>query len=157
MLFRDIIMESEYDPLADAAARNVKTTVFGKDDPSRRATHRKKEEDTIMGQLTEGFRVKDMLAPTYWGEGIIDATPFGHFTSTHGHNDTETDTVRKVNKNQTSNLPLGQFNVVNDSCYTDQEFGLGKGKRTVFENPYRVDAALVEKKDYQEPIIFNQQ
>lgn len=150
MLFRDIIMESEYDPLADAAARNIKTVSNANDDPSRRATQRKKEEDTTMGKLSAEFRVKNMLSPTSWGTGIIEATPFGHFNTDQKE--------RKVNKGQVSTVHVGQFDVANDQTLTEKEFRMnnGRGKRTSFENPYQVDVALVEQKDHQTPIIFNQ-
>ncbi|KAG6963437.1 hypothetical protein JG687_00006569 [Phytophthora cactorum] len=89
-LFRDIIIESEYNPLSDAKFINHRAKL---DDPVKRAIRRREEEDAIArdganmsneaGDLPvlSGQNVgrSDNLDVKLWSKGEFESTPYGYF------------------------------------------------------------------------------
>lgn len=77
-LFRDIIIESEYDPLV-AREHTIKYHVTTDDDPVKLEVNKfKREQQTLPGEFKESRELgRVTLPPTMWDK--LEATPYGRF------------------------------------------------------------------------------
>jgi len=120
-LFRDIIIEGEYDPMPYAAA-GVRYSLKKVRDPVKLELLKAEEEDNaIPGAFTEKRQVgRDTLHPTQWSK--IDATPY---------DSRRWDPSRKAKQNKghaSAGLPLDDYHFERGAKVTDREFP--KTKRT---------------------------
>ncbi|KAL4116511.1 hypothetical protein PRIC2_011964 [Phytophthora ramorum] len=137
-LFRDIIIESEYNPLSDAKFLNHRAKV---DDPVKRVLRRREEEDAIardganMSNENGGERpvVKehfvgrpDNLDVKLWSNGVFESTPYGYF-----HKMMNSTASSEGSKTYASQVKLDHYNIEKGPEILRQE--LPKGKRTNFD------------------------
>ncbi|KAF1784925.1 hypothetical protein GQ600_7890 [Phytophthora cactorum] len=136
-LFRDIIIESEYNPLSDAKFINHRAKL---DDPVKRAIRRREEEDAIArdganmsneaGDLPvlSGQNVgrSDNLDVKLWSKGEFESTPYGYF-----HKMMNSTASSDGSKTYASHVKLDHYNIEKGPEVLRQE--LPKGKRTNFD------------------------
>ncbi|KAG1707867.1 hypothetical protein DVH05_024518 [Phytophthora capsici] len=137
-LFRDIIIESEYNPLNDAKFINHRAKV---DDPIKRVMRRREEEDAIardganMSNESGGDRPvlkeqyvgrPDNLDVKLWSKGVYESTPYGYF-----HKMMSSTASSEGSKTYASRVKLDHYNIEKGSEVLRQE--LPKGKRTTFD------------------------
>jgi hypothetical protein len=137
-LFRDIIIESEYNPMSDAKFLGHRAKV---DDPVKRVIRRREEEDAIardganMSSDNVGDRpvVKeayvgrpDNLDVKLWSKGVFESTPYGYF-----HKMMSSTASSEGSKTYASRVKLDHYNVEKGPEVLRQE--LPKGKRTNFD------------------------
>ena len=123
-LFRDIIIESEYDPLV-YSRRGVRYSQKGLRDPVKLELQKAADEaSAIPGQAMFGqTRVgRDTLEPTLWDR--LDATPYGHFNKMMA----AADGAPRGSSAQRSRINFDHFNVETGRAVMDRE--LPKPKRT---------------------------
>ncbi|CAK4997452.1 unnamed protein product [Aphanomyces euteiches] len=136
-LFRDIIIESEYDPLNDNKAVKYRTRV---DDPCSRVLKTRDEEDAIAKEgrnvmnesmdstSTSGNVVLgrcDNLDTKLWAKGIFESTPYGYFNKMMASTISE-----ESSKTYQSRVKFDHYGIEQGSATLNQEFP--KGKRTTF-------------------------
>ncbi|KAL3669245.1 hypothetical protein V7S43_005628 [Phytophthora oleae] len=134
-LFRDIIIESEYNPLSDAKFINHRAKV---DDPVKRVMRRREEEDAIArdgaNMSNESPSVQneqyvgrpDNLDVKLWSKGVYESTPYGYF-----HKMMNSTASSEGSKTYASRVKLDHYNIEKGSEVLRQE--LPKGKRTTFD------------------------
>ncbi|KAJ8546920.1 hypothetical protein ON010_g11315 [Phytophthora cinnamomi] len=137
-LFRDIIIESEYNPLSDAKFLNHRAKV---DDPAKRVIRRREEEDAIardganMSNESVGDRPvmneqyagrADNLDVKLWSKGVYESTPYGYF-----HKMMNSTASSEGSKTYASRVKLDHYNIEKGPEVLRQE--LPKGKRTNFD------------------------
>ncbi|GMF17839.1 unnamed protein product [Phytophthora lilii] len=137
-LFRDIIIESEYNPLSDAKFLSHRAKV---DDPVKRVIRRREEEDAIARDgakmssedgadrpvLNEQYVGRaDNLDVKLWSKGVFESTPYGYF-----HKMMNSTASSEGSKTYASRVKLDHYNIEKSSEVLRQE--LPKGKRTNFD------------------------
>ncbi|KAF4030483.1 hypothetical protein GN244_ATG17736 [Phytophthora infestans] len=134
-LFRDIIIESEYNPLSDAKFIHHRAKV---DDPTKRVIRRREEEDAIAqdgASMSSGdIRVvngqhlgrSDNLDVKLWSKGEFESTPYGYF-----HKMMNSTASSEGSKTYASHVKLDHYDIDKDPEVLRQE--LPKGKRTNFD------------------------
>ncbi|RLN87476.1 hypothetical protein BBJ28_00021999 [Nothophytophthora sp. Chile5] len=138
-LFRDIIIESEYNPLQDAKFLSHRATL---DDPVKRVIRRREEEDAIardganMASEDQSGGARhankqqigraDNLDVKLWSRGVFESTPYGYF-----HKMMSSTASSEGSKTYASRVKLDHYNVETGAEVVSQE--LPKGKRTNFD------------------------
>ncbi|KAG7398354.1 hypothetical protein PHYBOEH_011262 [Phytophthora boehmeriae] len=138
-LFRDIIIESEYNPLSDAKFLSHRAKV---DDPVKRVIRRREEEDAIardganMSNASNSDHQTvvnkpypgraDNLDVKLWAKGEYESTPYGYF-----HKMMNSTASAEGSKTYASHVKLDHYNYEKGADVLRQE--LPKGKRTNFE------------------------
>ncbi|GMF59460.1 unnamed protein product [Phytophthora fragariaefolia] len=137
-LFRDIIIESEYNPLSDAKFLSHRTKV---DDPVKRVIRRREEEDTIardganMSSEDGGDRPElnaqyvgraDNLDVKLWSKGVYESTPYGYF-----HKMMNSTASSEGSKTYASRVKLDHYNIEQGPEILRKE--QPRGKRTNFD------------------------
>ena len=120
-VFRDIIIESEYDPLVpNRNAIKVSTGVLT--DPIKRSVQRTLEE---RGLSKDRLHTRETLDVISWASGKIEATPHGFFAKMMAENRKP---EHSKSKTQTSSVAgcLDQYNIAKGRAVLDKEFPLGK-------------------------------
>jgi len=139
-VFRDIIIESEYDPL-EANRRSISFLSEHIKDPLKRVLDKHHEERTMLEHGDDakqnakrpGPALRDMLDATSWGTGNIEATPHGYFAKLmdddHNHNNNnKNNTPQQKSKTYDSQVPFVfcDFNIPKGFDVTQREFPVGK-------------------------------
>ena len=137
-IFRDIIIESEYDPL-EPNRHCIKVPTRDLRDPCRRVLDKALDErvDLPRHELERMRRAKqrEILHIEEWATGKIEATPHGFFakmmdgkknSSAPGLDSTSG--AETTNSTFKSDIPFDHFNVATGKDVVDAEFP--KGKRT---------------------------
>jgi hypothetical protein len=141
-LFRDIILENEYDPLE--VNRRMKPIVTGRLKDSTQIDKQKLESES--GRIERKVITKETLPVEIWADGKIQATPFGRKA---GSDDIDGDnnhmspspTKSKIrNKTQLSNVVFNDFSYPKGRAGRDQlATEMPRGKATfpkkVYANP----------------------
>jgi hypothetical protein len=133
-VFRDIIIESEYDPL-EPNRNAIKGNTKRLKDPIKRPIQRTLEEKGIFRK--EALVTRETLDVLEWATGRIEATPHGFFAKMMN------DSNRKPNANKLASMDskitncLDQYNVAKGKEVLDKEFP--RGKKTKKEKPMRAD------------------
>ncbi|OQS05305.1 phosphatase PTC7 family protein, partial [Thraustotheca clavata] len=144
-LFRDIIIESDYDPLHDLSYIKHTTHL---DDPSLRVLKNRENEEAIanegrhimndsMNTNSSGSRAvvlgrSDNLDTKLWASGTFESTPYGYFNKMMNSTISE-----EGSKTYESCIKLDHYNVDKSFQTLNNEFP--KGKRTQFEGLDRKD------------------
>lgn len=134
-IFRDIIIESEYDPL-EPNRHCIKVDTFGLRDPLKRALDRHYEETATLDADSDGDSPKrkplrpkpkhrEVLDVRLWNSGKIEATPHGHFAKMMGG------ASQKESKTTFSRVPFDHFDVLTGPGSLKQEFPRGKKPHVV--------------------------
>jgi len=130
-IFRDIIIESEYDPL-EPNRHCIKVDTSNIRDPVQRALDRHHEETSMLvggaGGASRARRpkahVKEMLSATLWGKGKIEATPHGYFAKLM--DDTGGPAPERTSKTFASKIPMDHYSVATGPDSLAGEFPIGK-------------------------------
>jgi hypothetical protein len=128
-IFRDIIIEDEYDPL-ESNRKDIKVRTHKLVDPTKRCVDRTKEEKEMIDkekarlveQATTGG--KYTLETTLWGDLMIKATPHGHFAKQYCDGGATASTQNL--KLTASDINMDHFNTQMGNEYSQAEFPLGK-------------------------------
>ena len=133
-LFRDIIIESEYDPLEPN--RNCIKSLPGRlHDPISRVIDKHYEETGMLEGGSSAARkpkVREVLDVLHWGTGKIEATPHGFFAKimaqqkNAGANPGGATVEKRESKTYASHIPFDHYNVPMGKAITDTEFPVGK-------------------------------
>jgi len=129
-IFRDIIIEDEYDPL-ESNRKDIKIGIKGKlIDPTKRCVDRTQEEREMIDKNKARLADKETtggrytLETTLWGDLNIKATPHGHFAKQYLADGTPS---LPVNLHMTaSSVNFDHFNTMRGAKYADAEMPLGK-------------------------------
>lgn len=130
-LFRDIILESEYDPLHDNPP--VQCPIRKINDPCGRVLQRYEEEEAIAsgkrnrGQKTSTGR-KDNLDVKLWSTGVFEST-------THGYSNKLMNTTSKPISAQPAKIHFDHYKVPTGSEVLAAEIPLGKRTHFKFKTP----------------------
>jgi len=124
-VFRDIIIESEYDPLIPN--RNCIKVESGKiKDPIKRSIQRTNEEKGILDDEAKQRETLDVLE---WATGKIEATPHGFFAKMmSGQNSGNFSKKSKTMESKVASC-LSQYNIARGKAVLDKEFPRGKGMK----------------------------
>ncbi|TYZ65994.1 hypothetical protein PybrP1_007445 [[Pythium] brassicae (nom. inval.)] len=133
-LFRDIIIESEYNPLNDVKFLSHRVKV---DDPVNRIIRRREEENTIARSGSNiadssqradlaGCGRTDNLDVKLWSAGVFESTPYGYF-----HRPAVSRSSDGGAQTYASRVKLDQYDVETGAEVLRKEFP--RGKRTDFE------------------------
>ncbi|KAJ0396171.1 hypothetical protein P43SY_006214 [Pythium insidiosum] len=144
-LFRDIIIESEYNPLQDAQCLAYRTKV---DDPVKRVIRRREEEDAIVrdsagnnasdgSSASDGLGRNDNLDVKLWSRGVFESTPYGYFHKMMGSRPTS-----ESAKTHASRVKFDHYNIEYGADAVQRE--LPKGKRTNFEGYATIPKTTIE-------------
>ena len=136
-IFRDIIIESEYDPL-EPNRNCIKVDTTGLRDPVKRMLDKHHEETSALDAEPGGdggaarrrprrprAKTREVLDICEWGAGKIESTPHGYFAKLM---DEAKPPAGDKGKSKTfeSNIPFDHYNVSVGSAATDKEFPVGK-------------------------------
>ncbi|GMH48928.1 hypothetical protein TrVE_jg8762 [Triparma verrucosa] len=121
-VFRDIIIESEYDPLIpNRNSVKVQTEVLK--DPIKRSVQRTLEEK---GLSKDVIRPRETLNVLEWATGKIEATPHGFFAKMMSENRKPANATKsKTMESRVANC-LDQYNIARGRAELDKEFPQGK-------------------------------
>lgn len=152
-IFRDIIIESEYDPL-EPNRRCFKAKTAMLEDPVKISEIKARKEASMLGTSTKGALIqkpvlgKDTLDVKLWASGQIEATPYGTFAkmmSTTNSNSSSSP-HEKRSKTMQSHIHFDHFAFPKGRSAIDEE--MPKGKRIypeiIYSDPARVFAGLSE-------------
>lgn len=126
-IFRDIIIESEYDPL-EPNRHCIKYASAHLKDPLKRVLDKHHEETSMLDTVADRPprmpkpHVRDMLEAREWATGKIEATPHGYFAKLTDDNNPGP----KHSKTFASALPLDHYDVATGPDCTNREFPVGK-------------------------------
>lgn len=150
-IFRDIIIESEYDPL-EPNRRCVKAKTGKLNDPVKVSEIKAQKEASMLGTSAKGVLQakqtlgKDTLNVEQWAAGKIEATPYGTFAkmmSTKGGAD---DSPSQKSLTMQSHIHFDHFAFPRGRDAIEAE--MPKGKRiypeVVYSDPARVFGGLPE-------------
>mmetsp|Transcript_30604 Transcript_30604/g.39470 ORF Transcript_30604/g.39470 Transcript_30604/m.39470 type:complete len:344 (-) Transcript_30604:244-1275(-) len=121
-VFRDIIIESEYDPLA-LNRTAIKVKGHNLKDPTTRVVDRHHEERSLLaeGKLSKKHTQREVLDVQLWGTGKIESTSHGFMHKMMHRTPTEFD------GNLThSTIKMDHYNIDKGAEHTDKEFPVGK-------------------------------
>lgn len=137
-LFRDIIIESEYNPISDTKFLKHCAKV---DDPTKRAIRRREEENAIArGSANTPDKTRDdvfdvekqytcrrdSLDVKLWAKGAYENTPYGYF-----HKILNSSATSEGSKTYASRVIFDHYHIEKGPEILRQE--LPKGKRTTFD------------------------
>ena len=123
-VFRDIIIESEYDPLIPN--RNcIKVKSERIKDPIKRSVQRTNEEKGILNEKAQPRETLDVLE---WATGKIEATPHGFFAKMMSDNKPKDSQKSKTMESKVASC-LSQYNIARGRAVLDKEFPRGKGMK----------------------------
>ena len=142
-IFRDIIIEAEYDPL-EPNRRSIKANVGKLKDPTMIDIQKAEAEGSMLGgKKVKSLLGKDTLDVKLWAAGKIESTPYGTFAKMMGANGANEDVSRshaKSNPTSKSALFFNDFEFPRTKAAIDAE--MPKGKRTfvkkIYSDPGRV-------------------
>jgi len=122
-VFRDIIIESEYDPLAPNRGAIRVRGGRALRDPTRRVNDRHHEEQSLLaeGRVSREPKVRETLRVGEWATGKIEATSHGFMHKMMHRNPSEHD-----GKPTHSTIAMDHYNIEKSSKFTNQEFPIGK-------------------------------
>lgn len=132
-IFRDTIIESEYDPL-EPNRRSIKVVPGKLKDPTLMILHKQEEESRMLGDTKDRTGTgrggkphycRDSLDVSLWAAGQIEATPYGTFSKMMG-NDTS---KPKLNATSASHVKFDHFDFPRSKAAMDAE--MPKGKKIV--------------------------
>jgi len=127
-IFRDIIIESDYDPLvSNKNSITYKTQRI--EDPTKRVLQKGEEEAKMIHpgrSLGKQAMCRDTFDTTQWATGKVEASPHGHFTKMFRSDGP----ALKGNPTQKSRVVFDQFNFPKGKEAVDCE--LPKGKKMDF-------------------------
>jgi hypothetical protein len=152
-IFRDIIIESEYDPL-EANRQGIKCNLkrFNMD-PTRRAVERPRDEKAVLSEAlaAEGTHMsdwgRDSLDNTLWGDLLIKSTPHGHFSKLMARKDPNKPVPKSM---QLTHVMDRHFDRDIGHEITDSEFPLGK--RCGFPDDHQNDFRNSSLNNYNDEI-----
>ena len=127
-IFRDIIIESEYDPLRPN--RENITAKFKEElhDPTKRVLQKAKEEKNMVRLKREGKYVepdgRETLDVLHWGTGKIESTPHGFFAKMTAQDPGQS--RPSLQKLYASHVNFDHYRVQLGNEYSAAEFPLGK-------------------------------
>ncbi|KAF0687626.1 Aste57867_20610 [Aphanomyces stellatus] len=139
-LFRDIIIESEYDPLNDNKAIRYRTRV---DDPCCRVIKHREEEEAIANEGRNNIGGDPMdssgsggggavvlgrcdnLDTKLWANGVFESTPYGYFNKMMASTISD-----ECSKTYESRVKFDHYDIEKGLGTLNKEFP--KGKRTTF-------------------------
>lgn len=142
-IFRDIIIESEYDPL-EPNRNCIKVKTDGLYDPVKRVLDKHHEETSMLEDNADGGgdngrgkakaktrrrpkpHVRETLDITSWGAGKIEATPHGYFAKLMDDSSKPDPEAKTTSKTFDSQIPFDHYNVPVGSAATAKEFPVGK-------------------------------
>jgi hypothetical protein len=136
-IFRDIIIESEYDPL-EPNRRAVKAKTKKLKDPTMIDQQKAESEEAMLGSdipKKEVRRGKDTLPVHLWAAGQIEATPYGSFAKMMDNSVGG----GKLTATMKSNVVFDHFNFPYGKAAIDKEMPLGKRvypKKDYAKNPF---------------------
>jgi len=128
-IFRDIIIEDEYDPL-ESNRKDIKVRTAKLIDPTKRCVDRTQEEKEMIDKnkarmaerATNGGRYT--LETTLWGDLNIKSTPHGHFAKQYCDGGATASAENLVLT--ASSVPFDHFNTQMGNQFSAAEFPLGK-------------------------------
>eukprot|EP00937_MAST-01D_sp_MAST-1D-sp2_P005922 g5922.t1 len=123
-IFRDIIIENEYDPL-ESNRKDIHIRMDKLHDPTSRVLDKAAEERGMVEGVGEAGRTggRYTLEVPQWATGKIEATPHGHFAKmTEGTKELD----ERMKKLTQSTVFLDHFNVPRGNDVSSAEFPLGK-------------------------------
>jgi hypothetical protein len=132
-IFRDIIIESEYDPL-EANRKSIKAKTSLLKDPLNIDVQKAAAELGMLGMSLNdaGHKKSDRLAVPQWAKGKIEATPYGMFASMMDDGEEK----KSEDKNRKSNVVFDDFNYPKGKAAVDKEMPPPKPRtRKVYANP----------------------
>lgn len=132
-IFRDIIIESEYDPL-ETNRKSIKAKTQMLKDPLNIDKQKAQAEMGMIGLSLEddGHIRSDRLAVPQWAKGKIEATPYGMFATMMDDGDAK----KEEDKNRKSNVVFDDFNYPKGKAAVDKEMPPPKPRtRKVYANP----------------------
>jgi len=144
-IFRDIIIESEYDPL-EPNRRAIKVSAADVQDPCRRVVDKNLEEAGMLAspQALKAMRkpkVRETLEVEDWASGKIEATPHGFFAKIMSQKTTPSSEPQQLSGTWRSEIPFDHYHVARGKEVTDLEFPRGK----------RTKPPTIDKSQGQEP------
>lgn len=136
-IFRDIIIESEYDPL-EPNRRSIKAQTGKMKDPTLMILQKHEDENGTLVKKKKTKLGRDSLNVELWASGQIEATPYGRFNKMMGIADGEgsesgRSTQKAVSSTMRSAVNFDHFNYPKDKASLDAE--MPKGKRII--EPFR--------------------
>lgn len=124
-IFRDIIIESEYDPL-EPNRRAIKAKPGKLNDPTLHILQKTIDESSMLdpefAKKARKIGGKDTLPTEMWASGKIEATPHGRF----GKMMAAAESGKEQNKSQRSKVVFDDFNYPKGKEATDREMPVGK-------------------------------
>lgn len=127
-VFRDIILENEYDPL-DSNRKDIRVRVPKLDDPTQRCLDKDAEERGMVGGAGDDDPELGRRGGRYtlelpmWATGKIEATPHGHFASMMGEKPPPDERMEKLRR---STVFMDHFTAPVGNEVAAKEFPLGK-------------------------------
>lgn len=139
-IFRDIIIESEYDPL-EPNRRAIKAQTGKMKDPTLMILQKHEDESGTLHGKKKTQLGRDSLNVELWASGQIEATPYGRFNKMMGIADGEAkesgrsngSAQKSVSGTMRSSVKFDHFNYPKDKASLDAE--MPKGKRII--EPFR--------------------
>ena len=121
-IFRDIIIESEYDPLEINKA-SIRARTGKLKDPLNIDRQKAESEMAMVGlHIRDDYSTTDRLAVPLWAKGKIESTPYGMFASMMNEDDINPDSTGSKKSSSGTKKPKGASNVVFD----DFDYPVGK-------------------------------
>jgi hypothetical protein len=141
-IYRDIIIESEYDPL-EPNRRSIKAVTGNMKDPTLMILQKLDEESGTFSKKKQTLG-RDSLDVKLWASGQIEATPYGRFNKMMGvaeggdSDSAAPDANKSKSSTMRSKVKFDHFDYPTDKASLDNE--MPKGKRIV--EPFRGPAEL---------------
>lgn len=131
-IFRDIIIESEYDPL-EPNRHCIKVDGRQLHDPCSRVLEKTREENGMLaGELpSKAPKLRETLDVLHWGTGKIEATPHGFFAKIMKEEGKPKDS--QTSKTWNSSIPFDHYDVRTGKTVVDREFPKGKRTTPIYE------------------------
>ena len=134
-IFRDTIIESEYDPL-EPNRRAIKADTGRLKDPTLMILQKHDDESGMLAKRKEKKKYgRDSLDVQLWAAGQIEATPYGRFNKMMGIDESaggspdSTNASSKISATMKSAVSFDHFNFPKDKKSLDSE--MPKGKRII--------------------------
>ena len=121
-VFRDIIIESEYDPL-EPNRNSIKVETEVLKDPVKRSVQRTLEEKGISKDVV---RSRETLNVLEWATGKIEATPHGFFAKMMSENRKPVNETKSKTMESRVSHCLDQYDIARGRKELDKEFPQGK-------------------------------
>jgi hypothetical protein len=126
-IFRDIIIESEYDPF-EPNRRSIKAHTGRLKDPVKMLLQKRQDElGTLATTAADEAVGREILDVTQWATGKIEATPHGMFSKMMDS------TCPKQTQTYKSNVIFDHYSIPRGREVLDKEFP--RGKRIVCKDP----------------------